>query len=81
MQFPMPGANDDQSKGGKVAMDEGKELEARDVLIPQPSKISTCLEMKIKPIADHQMTSPPDRRSPNDITSPSFSSPVPSSLV
>ena len=32
-------------------------------------------------ITDHQMTSPPDRWSPNDITSSSFSSPVPSSLV
>ena len=32
-------------------------------------------------IAKHQMTSAPDRRTPNDIDSPSFSSAVPSSLV
>ena len=69
MQSPMPSADDDQSMGGEVAIDEGKEPEARDVLIPQPSKISTYLAMKIKPIANHQMTSPLDHRSPNDITS------------
>ena len=81
MQSLAPNADDDQSTGGEVAMDEGKEPEARDVRISQLSKISTCPAMKIKPITDHQMTSPPDRRSLNDITSPFFSSPVPSNLV
>ena len=33
------------------------------------------------PIVEHQMTSAPDRRTPNDIDSLSFSSTVPSSLV
>ena len=59
MQSPVPGSNDDQSMRGEVAMDEGKEPKARDVLISQSSKVSTCPAMKIKPIADHQMTSPP----------------------
>ena len=69
MQSPAPGADDDQSTGGEVAMDEGQESEARDVLISQSSKVSTCPAMKIKPIAEHQMTSPPNRRTPNDIGS------------
>ena len=77
----MPGANDDQSMGGEVAMDEGQKLEARDVLISQSSKVSTCPTMKIKLIIEHQMTSPSDRRTPNDIGSPSFSFSIPSSLV
>ena len=61
MQSSVSGADDDQSMGGEVAMDEGKELEARDVLIFHPSKVSTCPTMKIKQITDHQMISPPDR--------------------
>ena len=69
MQSPAPGADDDQSTGGEVAMDEGQESEARNVLISQSSKVSTCLAMKIKPIIEHQMTSPLDRQTPNDIGS------------
>ena len=61
MQSPAPNADDDRSVGGEVAMDEGKGPEARYVLISQPSKVSTCPAMRIKPIADHQMTSAPNR--------------------
>ena len=81
MQSLAPGTNDDQSTGGEVAMDEGKGSETGDVFISQPSKVSTYLTMRIKPIADHQMISVPDHRTPNDITFPSFSSSVPSNLV
>ena len=59
MHFLAPGADGDQSMGSEVAMDEGKEPEAKDVLTSQPSKVSTCLAMKIGPIACHQMISPP----------------------
>ena len=69
MQSPVPGADDDQSMGGEVVMDEGQESETRDVLISQSSKVSTCPAMKIKPIVEHQITSPLDRRTPNDIGS------------
>ena len=62
-------------------MDEGQKPEARDVLISQSSKVSTCPAMKIKLIAEHQMTSPSDRQTPNDLGSPSFSLPVPSNLI
>ena len=64
-----------------MAMDEGKGLETGDVLIFQQSKVSTYPAMRIKPIVDHQMISVPDLRTLNDITFPSFSSPVPSNLV
>ena len=62
-------------------MDEVKKPEARDVLISQSSKVSIRLAMKIKLISEHQMMLPSDCRTPNDIGSPSFSSPVPSNLV
>ena len=80
-QPPTPGTDDDQSMEGMVAMDKGQKLEARDVLISQSSKVFICLVMKIKLIAEHQMTLPSDRRTSNDIGSPSFSSLIPSSLV
>ena len=61
MHFSASGAEDDQSMRSKVAKDEGKgkEPETKDVLTFQPSKVSTCPTMKIGPIADHQMISPP----------------------
>ena len=80
-QSPALGTDDDQSMGAEVDMDEGQKPEARDVLISQSSKVSISPAMKIKPIAKNQMTLPSDRWTLNDINSPSFSSPVPSSLV
>ena len=73
MHSQAPGVDGDQSLGNEVAKDEGKgkRPETKDVLIFQPSKVSTCPAMKIGSIVGP----------PNDLTSPSFSSPVPSSLV
>ena len=53
MQSLALGADDDQSVGGEVAMDEGKGSKIGDVLISQPSKVSTYPTMRIKPIVDH----------------------------
>ena len=58
--------------GAEVDMDEGQKPEARDVLFSQSSKVSISPAMKIKPIAENQMTLPSDRWTPNDIDSPSF---------
>ena len=62
-------------------MDEGKKPEARGVIISQLSKASNRPAMKIKLVAELQMTLPSGCRTPNDIDSPSFSSPVPSNPV
>ena len=60
-----------------MAMGEGKEPEARGVVSYQPSKSSICSVLKIKLVAELQMMLPSDRRTPNDIGSPSFLSSVP----
>ena len=62
-------------------MDEGKKPEARDVLISQSRKVSIHSAMKIKLVVELQMMLPSVHRTPNDIGSPSFSPPVPSSPV
>ena len=59
MHFPAPGVDGDQRMGSEVAKDEGKEPETKDVLTSQPNKVSTYPAMKIGPIADHHMISPP----------------------
>ena len=73
MHFLAPGIDGDQNLRNEVVKDEGKGkgLETKDVLTFQPSKSSTYPAMKIGPIAGP----------PNDLTFPSFSSPIPSSLV
>ena len=60
MHFLAPGIDGDQNLRNEVVKDEGKGkgLETKDVLTFQPSKSSTCLAMKIGPIAGHQMISP-----------------------
>ena len=62
-------------------MGEGEKLEARGAIISQPSKASICPVLKIKLVAELQMMLPSDRRTPNDVGSPSFSSLVPSNPV
>ena len=62
-------------------MGEGKKLEARGAVISQSSKASIRPIMKIKLVAELQMTLPSGRRTLNDISSPSFSSPIPSNPV
>ena len=62
-------------------MVEGEKPEARGVVISQSSKASICPVMKIKLVAELQMILPSSRRTPNDIGSRSFSSPVPSNPV
>ena len=71
------GANNDQSLGGEMAMGEGEKLEARGVVASQLSKVSICTVLRIKLVAELQMTLPSSCRTPNDIDSRSFSSPVP----
>ena len=67
--------------GGEAAMGKGEKPEARGVVTSQPSMASICPVLKIKLVAKLQMTLPSGRRAPNDISSPSFSSPIPSNPV
>ena len=53
------GVDNDQSVGGEVAMGEGEKPEARGAVISQSSKASICLVLKIKLVAELQMTSAP----------------------
>ena len=53
-------------------MSEGEEPEARGAVTTQPSKASICPVLKIKLVAELQMMLPSGRRTPNDISSPSF---------
>ena len=62
--------------GREVAMGEGEKPEARGVVTSQPSMASICPVLKIKLVAELQVMFPSGRRTPNDISSPSFSSPV-----
>ena len=75
--FEVSGGCDDQSVGGEAAMGEGEKLEARGDVTDQPSKASICPVLKVKLVAELQMMLPFGRRTPNDIGSPSFSSPIP----
>ena len=53
------GVDNDQSVGGEVAMGEGEKPEARGAVISQSSKASICPVLKIKLVAELQMTSAP----------------------
>ena len=58
-------------------MGDGKKPEARGAVTNQPSKASICPVLKIKLVVELQMMLPSGRRTPNDISSLSFSSLVP----
>ena len=58
--------------GGEAAMGKGEKPEARGVVTSQPSMASICPVLKIKLVAELQMTLPSGRRTPNDISSPYF---------
>ena len=62
--------------GGEVAIGEGEKPEAKGAVTYQPSKASICSVLKIKLVTKLQMMFPSGRRTPNDISSPSFSSSV-----
>ena len=62
--------------GGEAAIGEGEKPEARGAVTDQPSKAAICSVLKVKLVAELQMMLPSGRRTPNDISSPSFSSPV-----
>ena len=63
--------------GGEAAIGEGEKPEAGGAVTYQPSKASICPVLKIKPVAELQMILPSSRRTPNDISSPSLSLPIP----
>ena len=58
-------------------MGEGEKPEARGAVTDQPSKAAIYPVLKVKLVTELQMMLPFDRRTPNDIDSPSFSSSVP----
>ena len=62
-------------------MGEGEKPEARGAVIDQPSKATICSVLKVKLVVELQMMLPSGRQTPNDIGSPSFSSPIPSNPV
>ena len=62
-------------------MGEGEKPEARGVVTSQSSKAFICPVLKIKLVAELQMMLRSGRRTPNDISSPSFSLLVPYNSV
>ena len=58
-------------------MGEDEKLEARGAVTYQPSKAFIYPVLKIKLVAELQMILPSSCQTPNDISSPSFSLPVP----
>ena len=55
-----------------MAMGKGEEPGGRGATTSQPSKTFICPVLKIKLVAELQMMLPSDRRTLNDIDSPSF---------
>ena len=62
-------------------MGEGKKPKARRVVASQSSKVSICMVLRIKLVAELQMMLPSGCQTPNDVGSPSFSLSVPSDPV
>ena len=57
-------ADNDQSLWGEAAMGEGKKPKARRVVASQSSKVSICMVLRIKLVAELQMMLPSGCRTP-----------------